>query len=106
MKKQYCDKCGQQIIQGIEWGKTADCRLNWEDAKKWCEKQGEGWRLPTLEELKQAYDDKVEGFVTKDAYWSSNENDTNYAWFQYFISGTQTYNDKTNTNYVRCVRSI
>ena len=52
----------------IYWGETADKEMKWEDAKAWCEEKG--GRLPTLKELKKAYEDKVKGFSTG-LYWSS-----------------------------------
>ncbi len=39
-------------------------------------------------------------------YWSSttNASDTSNAWNVNFNNGNDNWNDKTNTNYVRCVR--
>ena len=53
----------------IYWGETADKQMNWKEGKAWCEKQG--GRLPTLEELEKACEDKVEGFDPECNYWSS-----------------------------------
>ena len=39
-------------------------------------------------------------------YWSSSEFSSTDAWSQGFTNGTQTSLNKTNTNYVRAVRSI
>ena len=52
----------------IYWGETAEKDMPWEDSRDWCEEKG--GRLPTLEELEKAYEDKVEGFGTG-GYWSS-----------------------------------
>ncbi len=52
-------------------------KMNWEDAKKACERLGEGWRLPTIEELKIICQNKtVNEFNIKDShpYWSSTKN--------------------------------
>ena len=80
---------------------------SWEDAKKVCEDLGDGWRLPTREELLLMYLNKNEigGFVDA-SYWSSSEKDNEIAWFQNFLSGNQYSNYKYVTNYVRAVRSI
>lgn len=80
---------------------------SWENAKKVCENLGDGWRLPTREELHLIWLNKesIGGF--EDAYyWSSSENSYNFAWYQYFNYGFH-YNDyKNNTYYVRAVRGI
>ena len=41
-----------------------------------------------------------------DNYWSSTEGTSNSAWFQYFNTGYQFINSKTNSSYVRAVRRI
>ena len=86
--------------QTIKWGKSSEETMTWEEAKKWCEKQG--GRLPTRIELLQAYEDKVEGFK-KDYYWSSTEYTTNYAWGQSFDTGVQGSYPRQIYGYVRCV---
>ena len=87
----------------LEWGLTSEKEMNWEDAKQWCEKQGEGWRLPTIIELEQAYNDKINGFEAS-YYWSSTEYSQTGAWIYswpgaYRFSSTRDYD-----YYVRCVR--
>jgi hypothetical protein len=52
-------------------------KMNWKDAKKACEKLGEGWRLPTKDELKLICQNKnANEFNIKDSYpyWSSTKN--------------------------------
>jgi hypothetical protein len=46
------------------------------------------------------------GGFASGGYWSSSEGDANYAWFQYFYLGTQDYNGKSLTRYVRPVRAF
>ena len=85
---------------------------NWNDAIAKCNKLGEGWRLPTLDELNKLYNnkDKIGGF--KDSYfdnanyWSSTENGTN-AWYKNMFNGEggQRFESKTKTYNVRAVRS-
>ena len=80
---------------------------NWKDAKKICEKLGDGWRLPTREELHLMWlnRDNIGGFVA--AYsWSSSEFNIPNAWFQYFYSGNQSNYYKNDANYVRAVRDV
>ena len=79
----------------------------WKDAKKVCEELGDGWRLPTREELHFIWLNKnfIGGFAAA-YYWSSSESSNLYAWYQSFINGDQSYNFKDNTYYVRAVRDI
>jgi len=111
-----CKTCGQEIVENIiqeipaktlEWGKTCEKELNWEEAKDWCSKQGEGWRLPTLIELQEAYEDKkIRGsFQPNGNYWSSTEFSASNAYYVYFYYGGTSVNGKANAySYVRCVR--
>jgi hypothetical protein len=80
---------------------------NWEDAKKVCADLGDGWRLPTKEELNLMYLNKNEigGFAAA-YYWSSSENYFSYAWGQNFNNGNQNPSLKNFTGYVRAVRDI
>jgi hypothetical protein len=83
-------------------------RMNWYDAKKACADLGDGWRLPTKEELKILYEnkDKIGGFAKYGYWWSSTEFVTDLAWGQYFGSGDQFTNGKYATGYVRAVRAF
>ncbi len=66
------------------------------------------WFLPSKDELNQLYlnKDKVGGFSSA-FYWSSTEvNNTNVAWKQYFNNGPQRNSPKYNTYYVRAVRAF
>ncbi len=67
------------------------------------------WFLPSKDELYQLYVNKNEiaGDFVNNYYWSSSESDVNYAWGLSFYDGTQSdANSKSNTLYVRCVRSF
>jgi hypothetical protein len=80
---------------------------NWEDAKKLCEDLGNGWRLPSKEELYVMWlNKKSVGCFVADYYWSSSMSDTNFAWVQHFATGSQFNNDKNFTYYVRAVRAL
>jgi hypothetical protein len=81
-------------------------KLFWDDAKKACDSLGEGWRLPTKDELNVLYEnkDKIGGF-SNSLYWSSTERDNNVsAWFQFFNNGLQWADYKLNILSVRAVR--
>ncbi len=65
------------------------------------------WYLPSRDELNKLYINRIAigGFASA-YYWSSSENYYSNAWYQYFASGAQNYNDKANTHYVRAVRAF
>ena len=79
----------------------------WDNAKKACADLGDGWRLPTKDELNILYEnkDKIGGF-TDDYYWSSAEYDNFDAWRQDFYNGYQLTSYKNGGNYVRAVRAF
>jgi hypothetical protein len=80
---------------------------NWENAKKLCKSLGNGWRLPTREELHVMWLNRksIGGFAAA-YYWSSSEVDGNYAWNQSFYNGDQYGLNKANSYYVRAVRAL
>jgi hypothetical protein len=82
-------------------------QMTWADAKKACEGLGDGWRLPTKDELNSMYINRNEiGGFSPVAYWSSIEAipAIRVAWMQYFSYGSRLAEDKTNKCYVRAVR--
>jgi len=80
---------------------------NWEDAKKVCEDLGDGWRLPTREELHLMWlnRESIGGFAVA-YYWSSSEFNDYGSWGQSFYDGYQGNYFKLTTNYVRAVRDL
>jgi hypothetical protein len=67
------------------------------------------WFLPSLGELQLMYDNLLQagvGDFTGNYYWSSTENYGYYAWIQTFVTGDQSYSNKTTTNRVRPVRAF
>lgn len=80
---------------------------SWENAKKVCKDLGDGWRLPTREELHVMWLHRasIGGFINS-YYWSSSENSSNNVWFQYFNFDYQSLNSKSNAYYVRPVRDV
>lgn len=81
---------------------------NWEDAKRVCEELGDGWRLPTREELHLIWLNKDEiGEFAAAYYWSSSESNNFNAWNQYFSNGNQNSNSKNYPGFgVRAVRAL
>ena len=79
----------------------------WEDAKKVCEDLGDGWRLPTREELHLMWlnRENIGGFAVS-CYWSSTEINNNYVWSKFFANGGEYYTSKDDTYYVRPVRAL
>ena len=65
------------------------------------------WYLPSMDELNQLYinKDAIGGFANN-AYWSSTEYDTNFAWEQIFVNGYQISTNKYSCFNVRAVRAF
>ena len=82
-------------------------KMNWLEAKQACVDLGDGWRLPTIDELNVLYinKDKVGGF-SRNFYWSSKEDYYDSAWGQNLFFGLQYYNDKNYKADVRSVRTF
>ena len=82
-------------------------QYTWNYAKELCEDLGDGWRLPTREELHLIWlnKDNIGGFAAA-YYWSSSENYNSTAWVQSFHNGYQSFNPKSNAYYVRAVRDV
>lgn len=80
---------------------------NWEDAKILCQDLGDGWRLPTREELHVMWKHRhyIGGFAAA-YYWSSGEVNDYVAWDQSFGSGNHYSSHKANIYYVRAVRVL
>ena len=95
-----------EITMKLEWQQNPPTnRMNWNEALDYAKSLGEGWRLPTKEELKHAYDNNLECFSSSN-YWSSSTYAqlTNFAWNVNFKYGLVNFYNKTLNFYVRCVR--
>ena len=92
--------------------------FKWAEAKKKCENKGDGWSLPTKEELVEIYQyrDTIKGF-TDSWYWSLSTDksstfftdsdinpDYGNAWNLIFSNGVLVSNSKTYTIKARCVK--
>jgi len=80
--------------------------MNWDAALATSPALGPGWRLPTQDELNLLYQNqyKIGGF-SENYYWSSTVAVIN-TWAQNFKYGSQDENDRSDTLYVRAVRSF
>ena len=81
--------------------------MTWEDAKAACANLGEGWALPTKNELNFLYEnrEKIGGFASN-IYWSSTEYSYGNAWGQRFTNGDQGLSYGGNEYAVRSIRSL
>jgi uncharacterized protein (TIGR02145 family) len=83
--------------------------MTWLDAQSACEELGNGWRLPSIDELQAIYDqlhEEGQGNFKDKIYWSSTEDDAEYAKNFWFSSGDPDYESKDVPNYVRAVRDL
>ena len=82
-----------------------DC--TWQQAMSWASSLGEGWRLPTKEELQIIQGSpRAKEFAMRGRFWSSSTYVyyTGYAWIVDFGIGDVNYVYKTDSYYARCVR--
>jgi len=85
--------------------------MDWFKAKKQSEKKGDGWRLPTKEELKIIYNDlhlkNLHDFGNVN-YWSldEDEEDEDFAYGLCFDDGRTYWNNKISEECVRLVRTL
>jgi len=92
---------------------------NWDNAKVYCADLNlwwyDNWRLPNIKELQSiadytrynpAIDTSKFTNTAYNYYWSSTtrSNNTSSAWVVYFYNANSFNSNKTNTNYVRCIR--
>jgi hypothetical protein len=95
----------------LEVMKTDLGKMTWYEAMKKVAELGDGWRLPTIEELHIMYSKRGEigGLKDDDLYWSSEEYDAHAllnAWIFSFNSGDAGGSAKYLTFYVRAVRDL
>ena len=94
--------------------------MNYDEATEACSKLGDGWRLPTRDELEKIYENKskLDGFVSpiyiSDSseyftdnsfyYWSNSSYDSDYVWCIGFEHKFIAVTLKTSYLYVRAVK--
>jgi hypothetical protein len=66
--------------------------MNWNNAKKACADLGNGWHLPTRDEITILYEnrEKIGGLNLLTAYWSSSEYNGGSAWYKHFGKGDKS----------------
>lgn len=95
------------VLNGLEILSTDLATLPWDEAVQACTALGDGWRLPTLEELNMLFlnKDAIGGFVNS-FYWGSTEVIPGSPCIQGFINGKQAKDQKIYLFHVRPVKSI
>jgi hypothetical protein len=81
--------------------------MTWDNAVRFCLRKGNGWHLPSLEELEKLYSSRsiIIG-ISNDVYWSSTEFNAEYAWYLFFLNGNSSCYSKNYLGIVRAVRSF
>lgn len=81
-------------------------KMNWSDAKEACFKLGDGWRLPTKNELIFLYQNKriIGGFHDTN-YWTWSEYDGLNAWKQNFLNNSKNEYLKSKALAVRAIKN-
>ena len=103
------------IINNLEWQEEDDgIKRNWEDSIIYATTLGDGWRLPTIEELSSIIDYTTHSPACRiescrsSFYWSGSPYDhySDYAWNVNFGYGYVLNYFKDYHYYVRCVREL
>ena len=108
------------ISANLEWqDNVVSAEKNWNEAISYCEDLSLGrhddWRLPNRNELISIVDyskynpaikENIFQNITSSYYWSSSSyaSYSSNAWIVNFSNGSMGYDNKTYSNYVRCVR--
>lgn len=97
------------LTKGIEVAGSNLEPMTWDEAVKACEALGDGWRLPTKDELNWMYEHKDEiGGFGSGWFWSSTQyNDFFNGWRQRFYDGQQGHlYYKNKKSAVRACRDV
>lgn len=83
---------------------TIETYLTWEDANKHCVDLGDGWRLPTKDELIYMFNNNTNKFGNYGC-WGDKFN-SEYSWSVGFKTGNLYLNPNNNVNYLIPVRDL
>ena len=87
--------------------KNVNSYMRWEDAISNCLQIGEGWHLPSKNELRKAcVSRKYLPFEMNGAYWSGNDYEQTFAWSINFDNCQEIGHPKSYSNKVIAVRSF
>lgn len=96
---------GNKLLQIAQ--EDLSVRMSWEEARDSFLALGNGWRLPTKEELELMYNQlylKGQGNFHELGYWSADIHKTGSAWAMYFLTGYAYPTRTINPIRVRPVR--
>ena len=83
--------------------------MDWHDAMSACAGLGNGWRLPSKDELNAMYEQlhkQGKGNFKNTWYWSSSQVNSGGAWGVNFGTGGVNYGTKNGNYQVRAVRAL
>src|SRR5574344_80894 len=107
MEYALCGGCGANGEDLYTTKADEPGKYTWTQAKGRCSQKGNGWYLPSKEELNSMYNQKEEiGGFSGNYYWGSTEYSSSNAWSQYFANGSQHNDYKSDSDRVRCVRRV
>jgi hypothetical protein len=90
------------------YNQDLDNRYSWENAKIEIKKLGEGWRIPTIDELETIYDNSWQIDVNpleREWYWSSSGNGSSTSFCFDFNDGERKAYYKEGKGLIRPVRN-
>ena len=100
------------VRDGFVWSNVAAKKMNWDQAKEYCEELNEdgisGWRLPTPQELKVIYSNDSHHCIldgNTDTFWTSEEINENRARSIEFSFARVEPQAKEQEFAVRCLRN-
>jgi hypothetical protein len=80
-------------------------KMSYVDALGACERLGDGWKLPNIDELNILYQNMEQvGNFEGERYWSSQRLYRNSVYFKNFLDGSQDYDNTSSEHSVRAVR--
>jgi hypothetical protein len=94
-------KLFEEETSGLEWSRNIGS-MSWHKASFHIECV-HGWRLPTIDELKHAYNEETEGF-DEHSFWTSNMIDQRLCWV-FSFKGEVRKEQKMNHCYTRFCRN-
>jgi serine/threonine protein phosphatase 1 len=91
--------------------KDIDMKMTWADAKKFCSDLGAGWRLPSIADIEEVYEQFFKngiGDFEETEYWTNNEDDNEDALYFDFRSGggysAENKNEKLAVRFIRVLQ--
>jgi len=97
---------------GLIWRRDYREGMTWQGAMEYAASLGNGWRLPTRDELEMLINPDRERPASDfpdmpgTRFWSSSSNVyySGFAWVVYFVYGSANYDCKASAYDARCVR--